>query len=322
MTPRLSLLACLFCLAFCAQAWAQPADSLPAFKPDSANLDPIRRIEAGSAPWSAEPADSAKTGKDGLGSDSAAAGLRKRYPSVSVHVGIDFMDLDSKERFNAAVAARVGREKLKVLQPYESVHLAFPVGAQFLWPIAGYVDLVAKTHSYWYKQTAVLGDSSSNHAGDEWYALQANLGGCGLRLYAPPSLLSVSGGLGLFAQGVVYWNLGNSELYSNHGSAKARFDPGGSAFEIQLGLHKAITGPWQVTGAIGFLRQSFASNRPWSDVLIDGSNAGKAEWGSSAVQATLQLWYRFGVPAPVPTAVPIAVPTAIPKAAPVTPAAD
>lgn len=318
MKPRIVVYASLFSLALCAESRAQSADSLPAFKPDSATVDPIRRIEAGASPWSAGVPDSAAAGKDSVSVDSSAARLRKRYPSVSVHVGIDFIDLDAKERFNAAVAARVSRDKLRVLQPYESVHLAFPVGVQALWPVSGYVDLVAKTHSHWYKQTAVLGDSASNHAGDEWYAAQTNLGGFGLRLYVPPSLLSVSGSLGLYAQGVALWNLGNSELYSNHGSAKAEFEPGGSAFEIQLGLQKAITGPWQITGAIGFLRQRFVSNRDWTAILGGGADAGKAEWGSSAVQANLQLWYRFGVPAPA--AVPATGPDAVvPVAAPATP---
>lgn len=295
-------------LAFlAATAHGQSADSLPAFKSDSATRDPFRQVEAGPSPWSANPnaaAAAPKTRADSLAqADTVTERLRKRRPAVSVHLGVDFSDLDAKEAFttslNAFVARRVTgkpEDSLKILQNYDLVHLAFPIGLQAVLPLGAYVDLVAKTHSYWYKQTAILGVSSTSlHAGDEWYALQANLGGLGLRYYIPPSLLSVTGGLGLYAQGVLFWNLGNSEIYTPHGSAPARFDPYGSGYEFQFGVQQNLTGPWHLSGSIGLLQQDFKSDRPWTAILIDAPPAGNAHWASSSIQASLNLWYHFGV---------------------------
>src|SRR5690606_7512918 len=200
-------------------AGAQAADSLPAFKSDSAAADPFQKVEAGPSLWSSAPSTPPATPRDSLAAgDSAIMKLRVRYPAVAVYLGVDFMDLDAKEYFNTALNARASDQGLRILQPYEAVHLAFPLGIQALLPVSGYLDVVIKTHSYWYQQKAILGDSASRHAGDATFAAQANLGGLGMRFYVPPPLLSVTGGLGLFAQGVVYWNLGRSELYSNRGS--------------------------------------------------------------------------------------------------------
>ncbi|MDQ3002868.1 MAG: hypothetical protein M3Y08_16600, partial [Fibrobacterota bacterium] len=220
---------------------SQSADSLPVFKPDSAVADPFRKVEAGPSPWSANPTASVpKTKSDSLArTDTVTDKLRRRHPAVSAYLGVDFIDFDAKSIFKASLETRRLRDSLGLLQDYESVHLAFPVGIQAVMPVSGYLDLVAKTHSYWYKQTAILGDRNKRHAGDEWFAVQANLGGLGLRYYVPPSLLSVTGSLGLFVQGLLYWNLGNSQIYTPYGSAGARFEPFGSGYEIQFGMLQA-----------------------------------------------------------------------------------
>lgn len=293
--PLLVIIASLLPLG----ARGQAADSLPAFKTDSAAVDPFRQVEAGPSPWSQSPAVAPATLADSLAAgDSTVRKLRTRLPALAGYLGVDFMDLDAKEVFNNSLNARASGQGLRVLQPYEAVHLAFPVGIQALLPVSGYLDLVAKTHSYWYEQKAILGDSASRHAGDARYAAQANLGGLGLRFYVPPTLLSVTGGLGIFAQGVAYWNLGRSELYSDHGAAPARFEASGSGYEIQFGIQKEVTGPWQLSGAIGFLKQDFTSREEWSEIIALSPPEGKAAWGSSAIQATLNLWYRFGFPSP------------------------
>ncbi|HKP97653.1 MAG TPA: hypothetical protein VJ385_18060 [Fibrobacteria bacterium] len=304
--PRLGLFWALACIALPAGiSHAQSAaDSLPAFKPDSAAEDPFRKVEAGPSPWSAAPAAAAapKTRADSLArTDTVTAKLRKRHPAVSACLGVDFFDLDAKEVFKSALEGletERANDSLKVLQDYDPVHLAFPIGLQAILPLGAYVDLVVKTHSYWYKQTAILGDKNSRHVGDEWFAVQANLGGAGLRYYVPPALLSVTGGLGLFAQGVLYWNLGRTELYTPYGSAAARFRPYGSGYEIQFGIQQSLAGPWQLAGAIGFLRQDFKSRRPWTDIVRYSAPAGNAHWESSAVQASLNLWYHFGARSP------------------------
>jgi hypothetical protein len=295
-----------------ADAAPYSADSLPAFKSDSALADPFRQVESGPSPFAAKPAPGAAADtSSGRRLDSVTSLLRKRRPAVSVYLGVDFIDFGAKEKFQNALTARTAAESLTTpLQNYEPVHLAFPIGIQALWPIGTYVDLVAKTHSYWYKETAILGTAAGRtaSAGEEWYAVQGNLGGAGMRFCIPPALLSVSGQLGLYTQGIWYWNLGNSELYSRYGDAPARFNPWGSGYEIQLGFQQAITKPWQLTGAIGFLHQQFDSDKSWSSLLAYAAPAGKVSWGISAVQANLNLWYHFGVVnPPSPAAKPAAV---------------
>jgi hypothetical protein len=295
--PRLLL----FSLLAAAPSAAQTADSLPAFRPDSAVQDPFRKVEAGPSVWSSHPsaADSAakpKTGLDSAQTDSLSSKLRSRHPAISFYAGIDFIDLDAKAGLGAQLLARTDRDSLQVLQNYDPVHLAFPLGFQAIFPLGAYLDAVAKTHSYWYKQTAILGDKDLRHAGDEWFSLQANLGGLGLRYYIPPSLLSVTGGLGLYAQAVLYWNLGGTEMDTRYGTAPANFELSGSGYEIQFGLQKPLSGRLQLSGSLGFLQQDFQSDRPWSDILIFNPPAGKVHWASSAIQASLHLGYNFGIP--------------------------
>lgn len=270
------------------------ADSLPAFRSDSLDDRNIREAESAPSPFAQSPArDSA---------DSVAALLRGRRPAVSLYAGIDFIDLDATDALVDALDARIDRDSLVVLQPYESVHLAFPFGIQAVLPAGAYFDLVAKTHSYWYKQTAVLGRANVTDANDdkdeEFFAVQAHLGGAGLRYHIPPALLTVTGNLGLYVQGVYYWLLGGGELYTNHGSAPAEFDPAGSAWEIQLGLNRPVSRFWGITGNIGYMAQNYASDKPWSAILVDRAPAGTVDWELAAITANFNLWYYFGVPKP------------------------
>lgn len=300
--PWLGTVLAAACLAMAARVRAQSpvADSLPAFKPDSLAQDPFRKVEAGPSPWTQVPAAAPQSGKDSAArSDSLASQLGRRRPALSVHLGVDFFDLDAKEDFSASLAALIkdrteAGDTLKVLQGYDPVHLAFPIGLQAIVPVGSNLDLVLKTHSYWYRQKAILGHADSRHARDGWYAVQANLGGMGVRYYVPPSLLSVTGGLGLFVQGVVFWNLGGTEIYTPYGSAPARRDPLSSAYEIQFGVLQSVSGPWQLAGSIGFLQQDFTSARRWNEILAYAPPEGKVHWGSSAISASMNLWYRFG----------------------------
>lgn len=313
-----AILVCLGAASLRAEG-GEGADTLPAFRTDSAAADPFKKVEAGPSMWSANPTAAAKTARsDSAAGDTVTARLRNRHPAVSVYLGVDFMDFDAKETFQAALEARRARDSLKILQDYEPVHLAFPIGLQAVLPVSGYLDLVAKTHSYWYKQTAVLGDKASNHSGEEWFAVQANLAGVGLRYYVPPAFLSVTGGLGLFAQAIVYWNVGNTAIYTPYGEAVADFDPLGSGYEIQFGLQQALTGPWRLSGGIGFIQQEFASSSDWSDVLTRAVPPGKAHWGSSSILASINLWYHFGVDsgAASQAAQPAAPPLPAPASAP------
>lgn len=279
-------------------AAATSADSLPAFRPDSLKDQVIRSAESAPSPFAAKstPRDSA---------DSVAALLRGRRPAVSVHAGVLFLDLDAKDVFQASLDARMRRDSLTALQPYEPVHLVIPAGLQVIVPVGPWFDLVARTQSSWYKQTAVLGRGGAT-VGEESFAVQAHLAGAGIRYYVPPDLLSVNGSLGLFAQGVYYWLAGGGEIYTGHGSAPAEFDPAGSGWEIQVGFNRAVTRPWSVTGSLGFQSVEFASEKYWSDILVDDPPPGRVKWGGGALQASFNLWYHFGVearpspPAPAP----------------------
>jgi hypothetical protein len=291
-----------------AQPYPSQAESLPAFKSDSTGKDPFRAAESGLSPFDKPATEIVSPRPDSVTvkavrKDSGAAKadsvtdlLRKRRPGISIYLGVDFIDFSAKEKFMAALNTRTTEDSLDALQKYEPVHLAFPLGIQAVLPIGTYLDLVAKTHSYWYQQSAILGNRITKaHAGDEWYAVQANLGGIGMRYCLPPGLLSVSGQLGMYTQGIWYWNLGQSEVYSPYGSARANFNPFGSGYEIQLGFQQAITKPWKLTGAIGFLHQEFESDRDWQNVIVRAPPPGKVNWGSSAIQANFNLWYHFGV---------------------------
>lgn len=278
-----------------------PADSLPAFRPDSLKDEAIRSVESRPSPFAGKP-----TAKDSA--DSVAALLRGRRPAVSIHVGVNFIDLDAKQVFSDALQARMTRDSLTPLQPYEPVHIALPIGIQAIVPIGPWFDVVAKTHSYWYEQTAVLGRLGVTQ-GEESFASQAHLGGAGLRYYIPPSLLSVTGKLGLYFQGIYYWLLGGGELYTNHGSAPAEFDPAGSAWEIQLGFNRSMTRTMGITGNLGFLQQDYSSKKPWTDLVVDAAPTGKVHWSSGALQASFNLWYNFGIGnAPRPTGQPASQP--------------
>jgi hypothetical protein len=277
-------------------------DTLPAFIPDTALQDTFQKIDAGPTPltYGTQPPSGPLSKADSLArKDTVTEKLRKRHPALSLYGGVDFIDLDAKEILSNALSARlVADTTLKILQNYDPVHLAFPFGLQGLYPVNGWFDIVAKTHYYWYKQTAVLGDkTTTRHVGDEWYAVQTNIGGLGVRYYVPPSILSISTGLGIFAQGVLFWNLGGSELSTPYGSTKAEFDPAGAGYELMFGIQRSLSGPWQLAGALGFLQQDLKSDDPWSSVIRYNPPSGDAHWGSSSIQLSLNLWYHFGVPA-------------------------
>jgi hypothetical protein len=278
-----------------APANAQNADSLPAFRSDSASADPFRKLEAGQSPLAAPK----PKGDTAFRADSVTAKLTRRRPAVSLWLGAEFSDLDAKDIFAADLQQLESVDSLDALQPYEQAHLSFPIGIQAVYPLGPWFDAVAMARASWYKQTAILGHRDANHstAGEQWYAVQATLGGAGLRFYVPPSLLSVNGSLGLYAQFVWLWNLGGSELYTKYGNAPARIDPAGSGYELMFGLQQTLKGPWLLAGSLGFVQQEYASDRNWSDLLRNAPPPGKVSWGSSSIQANLAIWYHFGAPA-------------------------
>lgn len=284
------------------------ADSLPAFKSDTAALDPFRNAESASSPF-ATKSNGTKNDTGAGRIDSVTRMLRNRTPGISIYLGVDFFDLNAKDNFASDLEARVKKDSLEIPQNFEPVHLAFPVGLQVVVPVSDNLDWVAKTHSYWYKQTAILRTKGTKaYAGEEWFAVQGNLAGMGMRYSVPASLLSVSNQLGLYLQGIWYWNIGNSEIYTPHGNARAEFKASGSGYEMQFGFQKAITKPWGLAGSIGFLHQEFNSNKAWTSLLVHQPVSGTVKWESSAIQANLNLWYYFGISKPPQLAPTVAIP--------------
>jgi hypothetical protein len=328
----------VFCLAAAIGALsahpaaAQSADSLPAFRSDSASADPFRKVEAGQPPWTGPKAKN----DTGFRADTVTAKLTRRHPSLSLWLGAEFSDLDAKEAFKADLQERLkasaaSGDTLQILQPYEEAHLSFPIGIQAVYPLGPWFDAVGMARFSWYKQNAVLAHSDKNksQAGQAWYASQSSLGGAGLRFYVPPALLSVTGSLGLYTQFLWLWNLGASELYTEYGSAPARLDPAGAGFELLFGLQKALTGHWQLAGSLGFVKQEYSSDRDWSALLHSSAPSGKVRWGSNSLQANLSLAFHFGAraadslaanPAPIPPPPSAAnPPAASPAASPAEP---
>ena len=318
LAARLLTGACLLGLGSRPAISQTAADSLPAFQSDSLRDEPFRRLESAPAVWSAVK-DSGSDSAGGAARDSARRVLPARRPYLGIQGGVSFMDFSAKEVFNRFVDSLRAADstRSRVLQPFEPVHLAFPISLVAGFPINRHFDAVAKTHSYWYKQTAILGDSMRAQ-GEEWYAVQANLGGVGLRYYFPPDLLSVSGQLAFYVQGVCFWNLGGTEIYSPHGHAGARFSPTGSAYELQMGFRQALTKAWAFNGSLGFLKQDYASRTAWSRLLPRAAPEGEVAWGSTALEASLNLLYFFGF---TPEAGP-APPGAAAPAAPAIPATE
>lgn len=281
---------CLGLVLALSAASARESDVPAAFRTDSSTSEPIRKLEAGQAQIPAPKPDSASR------LDSATVRLTRRRPAIAIWAAVEFSDLDAKDIFKADFARRMADDSLESLQPFEEAHLSFPAGLQADFPLGPWFDAVAKVRFSWYKQVAILGRKDHSSAGEAWYAVQSSLGGAGLRFYVPPSLLSVTGSLGVYAQFLWMWNLGRSELYTQYGSASARVDPAGSGYELQFGLQKAFEGSWQVAASLGFVNQEYVSDTPWSHLLRSAPPAGKVAWGSSSVQAMLALWYHFGPP--------------------------
>ena len=283
---------------FISKSFANPSstlvDSLAAFKSDSALADPFQKVESGAAAFGTKPSSVSDTGSKRT--DSVTALIKKRRPGVSLYLGIDFIDHSSKTNFQNSLIARDSAQGLNTLQGYEPVHLTFPVGLEVNIPLSPYLDWVVKFHSYWYKQTAILQNSvTKTPAGDEWFVVQGNLVGTGIKYCIPPALLSVTGQLGLTVQGIWYWNLGNSEMYTRYGNAKAEFGPLGSGYEIQLGFQQEVTKPWTISGGLGFLHQEYASKNSWGQILKYSAPTGSVDCKISAISVTINLWYYFGV---------------------------
>ncbi len=263
------------------------ADSLASFRNDSLDAQKFRQIESGQS-----PKDTGKTKVDTAARASQLQQFLNRPPYFAMHGGVGFLDLSGREHFITALETR--RQKTirgRVLQPYESVNLYFPAGLLAGQRIFPYADLVLKTHSFWLRQTALIGDSINGAGQEEYYAIQGHLAGLGARVYVPLEILSAQGHGQLYVQAIPYWDLGASEMYGSHGSAKAEWSPAGSGFELQLGFMHGNDARFTWTAALSYLHTSWTSKTTWNQILPDPDKTA-VKWGGNALQIQFFLFWN------------------------------
>lgn len=263
------------------------ADSLASFRHDSLDAEKFRRIESGQS-----PKDTAKVKRDTAALASQLQQFLNRPPYFALHAGVGFLDLGGREHFITALETRRQQTfRGRILQPYESVNLYFPAGLLAGIRVFPYADLVLKTHSFWLRQTALIGDSLNGAGQEEYYAVQGHLAGLGAKVYVPLEILSAQGHGQFYLQALPYWDLGASEIYGSHGSAKAKWNPTGSGFELQLGFLHGNDARFTWTAALSYLHTSWTSKTTWNQILPD-PDPGAVHWGGNALQIQFFLFWN------------------------------
>jgi hypothetical protein len=239
--------------------------------------------------------DTSKAPKDSI---KILAAATSRHFYMGAYMGIAFFQLDRQGYFSSYLDSLRRLEKRKALQEYESVHLCFPIGVYAAMPISRSLDILMTTKSFWYKQTA-LSEDSSHHSFENWYAVQGNILGFGLKYYVPTPIFSVNQQIGLFASITPFWNLGFSEIYSTTGDIAAPISLYPIGYEIQLGFqHDASKNiSWQ--GTLAFNQFTFESDKTWNAILPYGANNAtnnrarneKANWSLTGLEFQFKiLW--------------------------------
>jgi hypothetical protein len=262
------------------------ADSLASFRPDSIDAQKFDAIENGR-----NSKDTAKAKQDTAVLASSLKLFLNRKPYYAAHAGVGFLDLNGREHFVAALEARRVAKQGKILQPYENVNLYFPAGFLAGMRVFDYLDILAKTDAFWYRQTALLGDSLNGPGTEEFYALQGQLLGLGLRLYIPQEILSARDHGHLYFEISRYFDLGATEIYSSYGSASAQWNPMGSTTEFQMGFMHSLDTRFTWSGALSFIHSSWVSNRTWNTILPN-SGSQKVAWGGNALQMRFFLFWN------------------------------
>ncbi|MFC1586609.1 hypothetical protein ACFL5V_13765 [Fibrobacterota bacterium] len=262
--------------------------------------------------------------KDTSRSDSSRQSTRNRRLYFGLQLGANFIDFAQAGLFKndlnmfinekysadsilAANAAAVDSTtflvayKPRILQPYDQVIIAFPAGLVLGIPVTSYLDICLSTQSFWQKQQAIIEHrapdtivaasldtargKTSNISRE--YAFQANLIGCGIKLYIPFAFLSVEDDKAIYLSYSQLWNLGNSELYSDEGYASSGFPIYGIGFDVALGFQLST---WK---NIGMSRLAFPASKEWGEILLQNS-AAKMEWRTSALKFNFQFAYQLG----------------------------
>jgi len=120
------------------------------------------------------------------------------------------------------------------------------------------------------------------------------MAGIGGRYLIPVSLLSVNGQSGLYAAYTQFWNFGPTGMYSSTGSVRAKTQPAGAGYEIQLGYQQDYDRRWSWTGGLAFTNLTFESNSSWRAIIPNGPDE-PASWNLKSLRLCLQGFYQFGV---------------------------
>ena len=282
---RLPLMTVLI-LAAVGLVHAQPAsiDSVSAvFRADSAKAAAIRSVEAGQVKQ-----DSTTLERD----DSLMVKQRRRTPYIGVSLGISFVDNSAKSLFSTYMTTQASVDSSDIVQPQDPVQIIFPGGFLLGFPLFPYLDVWLRTEHFWSRVNG-LTQKDNNAPREYWYAVQGHLVGLGARYLVPVSLLSVNGQPGLYAAYTHFWSFGPTGIYAPTGSLRAKSDPAGAGYEVQVGYQQDYDKRFTFTGGLSFASLTFASDDSWRKILPTAPDE-PAQWTLQALRFSVQGIYQFG----------------------------
>jgi hypothetical protein len=279
----LTALACGF--AGTAAAQTAPIDSVsPVFRDDSTKAAAVRAVEAGKVAQ-----DTGTFQRD----DSLLVKQRRRGAYIGLAVGFpSFTDHSARSLFSGYMASAAQADSSAVLQPQDPVHIVFPAGLVVGFPVFTYLDVWLRTEHFWSRVTG-LTQHASDSPREYWYVTQGHLAGVGARYLVPVSLLAINGKPGLYAAYTHFWSFGPTGIYAPTGGVRARFEPAGAGYEVQLGYQQDYDRRFAFTGGLSFARLTFGSNASWNAILPTGPDE-RAEWTLQSLRLTLTGIYQFG----------------------------
>jgi hypothetical protein len=275
-------------LGFSGAVLAQDPGS-PVFANDSTKSEAIRAVEAGSKTKTDSLA--ALAARSASRKDSLRTKLESRGAYVGLSLGAAFGEHSVGERFSNFMNAQATANGQRILQRQDPVHVFFPGGLVAGYPLPGNFDAVLRTEHFYYRVSG-LAQKDNDSPTEFWYSNQAHLAGVGARWLVPLSLFTVDGRAGLYAVYTHFWNFGPTGIRSSSGSLRARTEPAGAGYEIQLGFQQDFDKRWTYTGGLSIARLSFESDGDWSNVIP--AESGPASWSLNSVRFALQGVYQFG----------------------------
>jgi hypothetical protein len=278
----------------------------------------------------------AQTAPINTNSLSESKGIQKKnsrerpWISLGVDVGIQFNSLQQRSRLtDYSVNYRTYQQQLdnaqaseyntnqgvsdtatvgssKVLQPYQPVDIAIPVGLSLYIKLLSSLDLLLSVQSFWREQVEIIEyenlsfvSSSGISGGDIQniplkYGLQAHLGGIGGKFHIPVHFMSIDKSKPIVIQVQRLWHLWRSEIYTSHGTLPATFEPLGNGWEFSAGYSWKTLGPLQITTYLSYFTASFSSSRTWSQLMASSQGEtylDQHSWTLNGLKLQLQLQY-------------------------------